>query len=297
MTIGARYDWIRVSNDKTFNPEYVITSGILHTNTVDSTILWNGSSTHDESWSANAGLQYALNSHMDLTFLAATAFRSPSLEERYQFLDLGNGNVQVGNPNLQPERSICINSGVRIYADGLNIRTDFFLNQLRNLVSIAPGVFEGRPATVNTNIGEARLYGYEFSGEIEITAWSVLKTSFAYVRGQDTRNHVDLPLIAPFNGRVEWSRYIRRVGTMSISCSGTASQENLASGEIYTAGYAVVDINVVSVPWNIDRFSITLHSGIQNLLNNAYQNHLSTLRGLVKEEPGRNYFLSLTVAV
>lgn len=297
MTVGARYDWIRVSNDKTFNPEYVIVSGVLYTNTVDSTILWNGSSAHDESWSANAGLQYALNSHMDLTFLAATAFRSPSLEERYQFLDLGNGSVQVGNPNLQPERSLCLNSGVHIHADVLNIRTDFFLNQLRNLVSVAPGVFEGRPATMNTNIGEARLYGYEFFGEIELTAWSVLKTSLAYVRGQDTRKHADLPQIAPFNGRVEWSSYIRRVGTMSISCSGAASQGNLSSGEIHTAGYAVVDVTIVSVPWNIGCCTWTLRSGIQNVLNNAYQNHLSTLRGLLKEEPGRNYFLSLTVAV
>jgi outer membrane receptor protein involved in Fe transport len=297
MTFGARYDWIRVSNDKTFNPEYVITYGVLQTNTVDSTVLWNGGSAYDESWSANAGLQYAITSHLDLTFLTATAFRSPSLEERYQFLDLGNGNVQVGNPNLQPERSVCLNSGVRIHEGGMYIRSDFFLNQLSNLVTTVPGTFEGRPATINTNIGESRLYGYEFSGEIEITAWSVLKTSLAYVRGQDIRNHANLPQIAPLNGQVEWSSYFRQVGTTRISCSGTASQQNPASGEINTSGYAVVDINFLSVPWNIGRFSITLHSGIQNLLNKAYQNHLSTLRGLVKEEPGRNYFLSATIAV
>ena len=163
MTLGARYDWIRVSNDKTFNPEYVIASGILLTNTADSTILWNSGSAHDESWSANAGLQYALNSHLDLTFLAATAFRSPSLEERYQYLDLGNGYIQVGNPNLQPERSFCINIGERAHSDGFNVQSDFFLNQLTNLVTTVTGTFEGRPALINTNIGEARLYGYEIS--------------------------------------------------------------------------------------------------------------------------------------
>jgi len=297
MTLGARYDWIRVSNDKTYNPEYVITSGVLQTNTADSTVLWNNRTAHDESWSADAGLQYAINSNLDLTFLAATAFRSPSLEERYQFLDLGNGNIQVGNPNLEPERSICLNSGVRIHAVGLNIRTDFFLNQLTNLVTVVPGTFEGRPAMINTNIGEARLYGYEISGEVELTGWSVLKTSLAYVRGEDTRNHADLPQITPLNGQVEWCGYFRQVGTISIACSGAVSQKNLTSGEITSAGYAVVDVNIVSVPWNIGSFSLTLHSGIQNLLDKAYQNHLSTLRGLMKDEPGRNYFLSLTIAV
>ena len=297
MTLGARYDWIRVSNDKTFNPEYVITSGMLQTNTADSTLLWNSGSAHDQSWSATAGLRCAVDAHLDLVFLAATAFRSPSLEERYQFLDLGNGSIQVGNPNLQPERSFCLNVGSRGHAEGFNGQADFFLNQLTNLVSLMPGTFEGRPALMNTNIGEARLYGYEISGEIELTAWSVLKTSLAYVRGQDMRNHADLPQIAPFNGQMELSGSFQRVGTMSIACSGEASQNNLASGEIKTAGYAVVDISVASVPWNIGRVSFTLHSGIQNVLDKAYQNHLSTLRGLLKEESGRNYFLSVTCAV
>jgi hemoglobin/transferrin/lactoferrin receptor protein len=297
VTIGARYDWIRVRNDKAFNPEYTIVSGNLQMNTADSTMLWNSGSAHDESWSANAGLRYAINSFFDLTVLAATAFRSPSLEERYQFLDLGNGSVQVGNPNLQPERSVCLNVGDRIHTQGLNIHMDFFLNQLTNLVTTAAGTFEGRPALINTNIGEARLYGYEISGEIDLTGWSVLNTSIAYVRGLDIRNHADLPQIAPLRGQVELTGSARQLGTVSISCSGETSQGNLAPGEVSSAGYAVVDIDFSSVPVSLGGFSAMLHGGIQNVLNKAYQNHLSTLRGLIKEEAGRNYFLSLTIAL
>jgi len=297
MTMGARVDGIHVSNEKTFNPEYVVTAGTLRTNTADSTMLWDRGSANDKSWSAHAGFQARLTSEVDLTVLAATAFRSPSLEERYQYLDLGNGIVQVGNPNLQPERSICFNSGIRIHADGLNIRTDVFLNRMTNLVTTVPGSFEGRPALINANIGEAQLYGYEFSGETELTDWSVLKTSIAYVRGQDLRTHADLPQIAPIQGRLEWSSSVARIGTVSISCTGTGAQKNLAPGEIPTAGYAVVDFSLVSVPLNIDRFSIVVRSGIQNVLEKAYQNHLSTLRGLIKEEPGRNFFLSVSIAV
>ena len=61
ITLGARYDWIGVSNDKTFNPEYIISSGIVQANTADSTILWNSGSAHDESWSANTGMHFRLN--------------------------------------------------------------------------------------------------------------------------------------------------------------------------------------------------------------------------------------------
>ena len=251
VTLGARYDLIHVSNDKAYNPEYVIISGILHTNTEASTILWNSGSAHDESWSGNAGLHYALSSHLDLTFLAATAFRSPSLEERYQYLALGNGRVKVGNPNLQPERSFCLNVGDRVHTEESSIQMDFFLNQLTNLITTVPGTFEGVPALLDTNIGKARLYGYEISGELELTTWSVLKTFLAYVRGEDTRNNPNLPQIAPLNGQVEWNGYFRQVGTLIVSCSGDASQKNLASGETSTAGYAVVDISVASISWNL----------------------------------------------
>ncbi len=293
---GVRYDWIRVGNDKTFNPEYIITSGILQSNSADSTILWNAGSARDESWSANTGFQYTLNPYLDLTFLVTTAFRSPSLEERYQFLDLGNV-VQVGDPNLQPERSLTLNVGLRTHAEGVNVQTDMFLNQLTNLITEVPGVFETRAALIKKNIGKARLYGFEISAEKAITRRTVLKSSIAYIRGEDIYNHTNLPQIAPFNGRVELSNHFKGVGSLDISFYYSSTQNNLAPGEIRTSGYTVFDLGFVSVPWNIGRLSITIRSGIQNLFDRGYQSHLSSLRGLVKSEPGRNFFLSATIAL
>jgi hemoglobin/transferrin/lactoferrin receptor protein len=296
ITLGARYDWFRISNDKTLNPEYTITSGILQTAPSNQQILWNSGSTHDKSWSTNVGVQYALHPHVDISFLAATAFRSPSLEERYQFIDLGN-SVRVGDPNLQSERSVYLNFGFAVHTEKVNIRADVFLNQLNNLITEVPGVFESRPAWIKKNIGKARLYGFEISGEKSFSPRTALKTSLSYVRGEDTYNHTNLPQIAPLNGQVELSSYILSLGTMSVSCSGALTQEDIAAGEIRTPGYAVLDIAFVSIPWNIGHFSFTLRSGIQNLFNKAYRNHLSTLRGVMICEPGRNYFLSATITL
>jgi hemoglobin/transferrin/lactoferrin receptor protein len=293
---GVRCDWIRVRNDKTFNPEYIITSGILRTNSVDSTILWNGRSAHDRSWSANAGLQCSLSPYLDISFLAATAFRSPSLEERYQYLDLGN-IVHVGDPNLQPERSLSLNIGTRAHTDGLNIQTDIFLNQLTNLITEVPGVFENRTALIKKNIGKARLYGFEISGEKSLTTRTILKTSIAYVRGEDTYSHTNLPQIAPFSGQMELNNHFHSVGTLDISCYYSSTQNNLAPGEIHTPGYMVFDLSWVSVPWNIGGLSLTVRSGIKNLFDRGYQSHLSTLRGVVKSEPRRNFFVSATLAL
>ncbi len=296
LTLGARYDWIRVTSDETLNPEYVITSGVLQTAPPGQQILWNKTSARDGSWSANGGLSYALNSDIDLTTLISTAFRAPSLEERFEYLNLGS-LVYVGNPYLRSEKSVSVNAGFRVHTDDVQVQSDVFFNRLADLVAYVPGVFEGANAFIEQNIGEAWLYGYEISVDQRLAAWNVLKYYAAYVRGEDTFDHTNLPQVAPLNGRIESSSILRSIGTLDITAIISAEQKNLAAGEMRTAGYAIVDVDIVSVPITVERFSFTIRTGVQNIFNRLYQNHLSTLRGFIVFEPGRNSFLSTTIAV
>ena len=296
VTLGARYDWIRVSSDETLNPEYVIAGGVLQTAPAGQEILWNATSARDGSWSANGGASYALDPGIDLTSLFSTAFRSPSLEERYQYLNLGS-IVRVGNPYLRSEKSVSANAGFRLHNDGTQVQADLFFNRLRDLVSYVPGVFEGANAFIEENIGEARLYGCEISVEERLASWNVLKCYAAYVRGEDTFDHANLPQIAPMNGRIESSSVLRSFGTFDIAGTLYAEQKNLAAGEIRTPGYAILDADIVSVPFTIEGFSFTIRAGVQNIFNKLYEDHLSTLRGLIVFEPGRNFFLSTTIAI
>jgi hemoglobin/transferrin/lactoferrin receptor protein len=295
ITLGARYDWIRVRNNQVFNPEYTVAAGVYKTNTIDSTVLWQNGTAHDESWSASAGAQYTLDRYIDFTFLAATAFRSPSLEERYQFLDLGKGKIQIGDPSLQPERSVSFNTGIHVHTSELKLQTELYLNILSNLIKAVQGTFKGQSALVNTNISQARIYGFEFSFEKTLTSLSVFKGSLAYVRGEDTRIHANLSQIAPLSGQGELTGYFQNIGTLSLSCSAMAAQNNLAVGETHTAGWVTLDAGYISIPMKAGRWTITFHSGVQNIFNTAYRNFLSTLRGIIKEEPGRNYYLSADI--
>jgi len=296
MILGARYDWIHVRNDETTNPEYVFSNGVLNSAPANQILLWRSGTAKNESWSGNMGIQYSLLSNLDVSFLASTAFRSPSLEERYQYLTLGDG-VHVGNPNLKPERSISMNAGLRWHTDGTNIRTDFFLNQLTNLVTDVPGTFEGNAAFVKQNISEARLYGYEITGEQLFTSWSTMNVTVSYVRGEDTYNNTNLTQIAPLHGNIVLTVRDHDAGQLSFSLSMNAPQEFVGIGEKRTPGFAVFDMDAVSIPIPFDRFSITIRGGIQNILNKEYRNHLSTIRGNITSEPGRNFFLSIGVAV
>ena len=296
LVVGARYDRIRIGNDETVNPEYIITNGILNTLPQHQTLLWKNGTANNESWSVNAGIQYSIHPDLDLLLLASTAFRSPSLEERFQYLTLGDG-IHVGNPDLSPEQCISINSGFRWHADNVNVRGDLFLNRLRDLVSDVPGIFEGSAAFIKRNISKARLYGYELTAEHPVTNHSALKYSLSYVRGEDTGNRKNLPQIPPLHGSIELTAHYQNAGSLSVTSTFSTAQTMTALGETRSSGYSVFDIDAVTRSFTFAHFSFTARGGIQNIFNKAYHNHLSTLRGFVTSEPGRNFFLSLSLTL
>jgi hemoglobin/transferrin/lactoferrin receptor protein len=293
LVLGARYDRSRTQNDPAMNPVYVISSGVFTTSPAGQTVLWPGRVAYDQSWSANAGLHVDLGHACGLSVLAATAFRSPSLEERYQYLDLGS-SLHVGNPALAPERSVSLNAGARVRAGHTRLQADVFGNLLRDLVSEVPGTYEGRAAFVKANIGAARLYGYEVSAEERLHAHAALRASLAYVRGEDTRSHANLAQIAPLTGTGELVLDVPRAGTLHVTGTAAHAQGNPGAGETRTAGWTVWGANVTSAPLRAGTATFELRAGVENLLDRAYRLHLTTARGFVKLEPGRNAFVSAT---
>lgn len=296
VTNGIRFDMIHISNDRTLNPDYIIKGGVLQTSPPGQILLWDASAANNRSWSATTGVQYVVSASCEASLLLATAFRAPSLEERYQYIDLGS-SVLLGNPDLLPERSLSLNSEFCVHTGAIKVQTDIFLNELTNLVAGIPGTFEGRPATVNSNIGKARLYGMEVSGEHVFASWAIMRASLSYVRGEDLLAHSNLPQIPPLDGEVEFSASVNDYGSMTVRCGGTTTQNCLATGEFRTPGYAILDADVTGAPIILGSWTLVLRAGVQNVLDKAYQDHLSTLRGLVHLEPGRNFSLGATVTI
>ncbi|RPH38071.1 TonB-dependent receptor, partial [bacterium] len=294
VTCGARYDWIRITNNAVLNPEYVIANGVMNPSPSDQRALWRSGSQRDGSWSAHAGVLYALTSAIDLTALGSAAFRSPSLEERYEYIDLGTV-VYLGDPALSSERSLCVNAGLRVHSDPVNVHADLFLNSMSNLVSQVPGLYENRTAYYRTNIGKARLYGFEVEAEAALTSWSALRVSAAYVRGRDTYTDRNLLQIPPFNGKVEFRGIADRLGTFTLSVPWATGQNEPGAGESATPGHALVDAGFASRRLAFGITDISVRAEVRNLFNKEYRNHLSTLRGIVRLEPGRSLVLSTTL--
>ena len=293
-TLGLRYDFINITGEKTLNPVYVINNGVINTTPPNQQVIWDSTDENNSSYSANLGFIYSLFSNFDLTLGLGSSFRSPSLEERFQYIDQGSV-VRVGNPDLEPEKGQSIDFGVRHYSDNLKILSSFFYSHFNDLVVEVPGTFEGRNALIKTNIGEARIYGFDFSADYNFWRDYIFYTTASYVKGDDITADGNLPEIPPLNGRVGFKFGFLDYLHTDISSTLFAEQNNVAEDELTTPGYAVFNLLLNTVPIIFSNISFRIYSGVENIFDKGYRNHLSTTRGSITIEPGRNIFLKLAV--
>ncbi len=294
LNAGGRFDLINIKNEEAINPNYIIVNGNKNPNPPQNPLAsFAASDVDNQSWSLNTGLLFEINRETDIAFNFARSFRSPNLEERFQYIDLA-GKTFLGNPKLEPEKGLFFDLGVRRWSKNLSFRANAFLNLFDDLVidreSIRDSLF------IKSNVGEARLYGFDMSFEYNPLQKFVFYGSAAYVIGEDTGNDLDLPEIPPLNGKFGIRFPLVEILNFDLSGSFFSNQEKIAAGEKKTPGYALYDVYLYSNPIDIVYGKIQLFGGVKNLIDKLYRNHLSTNRGFINYEPGRNFFIKAKVS-
>ena len=303
LSLGGRVDFINISNKIALDPLYIKVNEVTNNNPPNQRISFAAGNSKNISWSTDLGFLYHFLQEMDLTLSLSKAFRSPSLEERFKYIDLGT-TVKIGDPDLKPEEGYFIDIGTRIWGDKIHLTTNVFINSMKNLIVEIPGTAyynysdqpdrtDTIPALINSNVDRALLFGFDLVSNYNIYDGFTIIASASYVRGKDTKNNTNLPLIPPFSGRLGL-KYTKPgwFGT-EIYANLVSNQFKIASGENATTGYVSYDLNMYSNPFKWGFASITFFGGIENITNRAYINHLSTNRGIIKYEAGRNFYLRI----
>ncbi|NLE36178.1 MAG: TonB-dependent receptor [Bacteroidales bacterium] len=301
LITGGRIDGVWVNNEEGYDVDYIIINGVENESPARRITFAEGSE-RSISWSANAGLLYNLTGITDLSFNLARSFRAPSLEERFKYIDLGNF-VRLGDPSLKPESGLSADIGVRKWSSIFNFQAELFVNRLSNMIVESPGEFiyttitgtefttDTLPALINSNVSKALLYGFDLRFEYNFYHNFVLSGSGSYVRGRDTETGADLPQIPPFKGRVGLRYNWNRAGTIEVTLAGAAKQTRIGGNERETDGYMRLDLAMSSKRLMLGRTALQVFAGIDNITDATYTNHLSTNRGAVSVEPGRNFFM------
>ncbi|MBN1560153.1 TonB-dependent receptor [candidate division KSB1 bacterium] len=296
LTVGGRYDFIQVENEEALQPVYLIVDGAKNDNPPNQKVLWEAQTADNRSWSGNIGLLVKATERTDVTLTVARSFRSPYLEERYQYIDQGN-LVKIGNPNLQPEKGAFADVGLRHRGEKVTFIGNLFYNRIKDMVVETAGEYEGRNALLKTNIGSAELYGFDASLDLALYRSIHLFGGAAYVHGTDTFVNEPLPLVPPLNGRLGVRSALTSCFTLECAAHLFGGQDRIAEWEKETPGYAVFDLYLTSAAFSLGDINNQFFLGIENLFDRACRNHLSTNRGSITMEPGRNISLRWRIGI
>ena len=272
LNAGGRVDGIRVEND--------------------ADAQWSARTGNDASWDAHAGGTWNVTHDLNMKIIGASGYRAASLEERYQYLELGSGIVKYGNPDLKPERSLFFEYSLNWYGDSLFWGVSAFYNKLDDMIGEK---FIDSTTIENENINKAEIHGFE--AEIRWAATSVVQLygNLAYATGRDTSQDEYLSGIAPLTGLAGVAYGLEEGFWARAETTFVARQNEVPSDVSEAPGWVTVDTRV---GWKHRTHGIqqSFYVGVDNLFDKAYRDYLTTYRGNMFNEPGRSYIAGCEMA-
>jgi iron complex outermembrane receptor protein len=246
------------------------------------------------SGSGSVGVHADIGTHGAVVANLTAASRAPALEELYNFgPHVGNLAFEIGNPDLEVERTIGIDLSVRSRAARARVEANVFHYRISNFVFLdftgdeADGLREAEFLQ-----GDSRFTGVELSGSFQLRGQARLRTGVSYVRAKLVDTDEFLPRIPPLSGRVElelpW-----RAFTINPEIVLNGEQTKVFRDETATASSVVVNLGASFMAVR-GHATHTVALKAYNLTNEAYRLHTSFIKDLTPEI-GRGVRVSYTV--
>ncbi|MDM0013779.1 TonB-dependent hemoglobin/transferrin/lactoferrin family receptor [Variovorax sp. J22P168] len=267
----------------------------------------------DSAVSPKLGILYRATPQLTLYGNYASGFKAPNAFQVNNFFEnVTSGYLTIPNPNLKPETSHNFELGTRGRYGILNFEAAAFTGNYDDLIENdrqVGGVFGSRtnPAVFQSvNIASARIYGFEFKGELDWTRNGTgFSLPFAYgqTHGENRTANVPLNSIDPQKLAVAlkyqaptWSVRLDAVHHSAKRRSDVDPAEVATGVQFLAPSATTLDINA---QWRIRR-DLRLNVAVVNLTDKKYW-MWSDIRGLATSstirdaytQPGRHFNVSL----
>ena len=304
VNAGLRLDYIQTDNDTAYSPlfQYFVNKGVrTDVQNLGRRVAFESSVHNDINYAAHIDIIYFISKKQKMAFSLSNSYRAASIEERFKLIELG-GPKHVGNPNLKPEKGTFANLNYSLNTNRFRAKIDVYVNYLSNLIAEksdsytyinTSGVSVTENAFVNMNINKALFVGTELDASYYLSNQILLTANASYTRTRDVDLNTPLPQIPPLKGFASIAYQTKGLIGSTLSVLWAAKQNEIAAGEIATNGYSVFNFDVNTKSIYLKKSFLRLFAGVNNILNTAYIEHLSTTRGLLKFEPGRNVYLKV----
>ncbi len=301
LNAGVRYDIRRLNSASLFldaNDEP--TSGLEP----GGTVRFQPFDRNFSNISASAGISYRLTDELTAKLNLSRGFRSPNMSELgSNGIHEGTFRYEVGNNKLNPETSLQWDAGLVFNNEHLSVEMGVFHNTVHDYIYLqkmmnAQGgdsvVIIDQPVEVFHYVqGDARLYGGEIVVDVHPHPldWLHFENSFSYVRGQ-LKNQPEESTSLPFMPAPKFHSEIRTdfqdVGSIfknlyfRLGLDHVFKQEKVFSAyntETPSNSYTLLHVGIgADIRGSNDQTLFTISVAGSNLLDQAYQSHLSRLK-------------------
>lgn len=234
------------------------------------------------------GFNYSPSSAWTTGIQLARAYRTPTIEELYSFAPhAAAGSFDIGDPTLENEFSLGMDTFVEYRSDIFSSQLSLFLNRIDDFVDFAPTGETHEPSGLPVfeyGSKDAILYGFEFSSDVTLSSRFIAGLGFDYVRGRERAgNQENLTFIPPFRTHIQL-KYDNGSIWAGPRVRIVNRQDKVAPNEDPTDGYVLIGADAGY------RFGhgVTISARLDNLLNERYKDHLSRVENRDAPMPGRN---------
>lgn len=295
LNAGVRYDHRRVHSDEMMDEgELRFTDLQRHFNGVTGSIgaVWN------------------VSDHLDLRLNVARGFRTPNLSElASNGVHEGSQRYEIGNGGLKAEYSLQADLGLDFTSQYVSAQLALFANRIDNYIFMhrLPEEVEAGYLTYAYTQGDARLLGFEAGIDVHPIHSLHFENTFSYVDARQLHQsdeHIKYLPYTPaprWTSEVKWELAHHSHPTMGYHSHHTHHSKGLSADNLYVAAglecylaqhhiysaddtetptpsYTLVNLSAgTDLTWNGRKFA-ELYVTADNLLNRAYQNHLSRLK-------------------
>jgi iron complex outermembrane receptor protein len=267
--------------------------------------------------SGSLGASYSISKRSALKLNLSTGFRAPNIAElSANGQHEGSIRYEYGNTGLTPERSFQADAGFEWNSDHVLLQASVFVNYIDNYIFIrklsSASGNDSIPVVNNDDGFPAFIYGQQdaflYGGELFLDLhphpldWLHLDQTFSYTRGQfttGTDSTLNLPLMPPARWMIGVRAQKKSIGKFIREAYVKAGLDiNFNQEKVFTAyetetatpAYTLVNAGLgFDIAGRRKQTICTIGISANNLLDNAYQSHLSRLKyGPVNNVTGRS---------
>jgi hemoglobin/transferrin/lactoferrin receptor protein len=265
-----------------------------------------------DSWDAVVGslhgtYQVDRADHWRLFGGVSQGFRAPNLSDLSRFDIAASGELETPAPNLDPERFVSLEAGLKTRGHGVWAQAAYFYTFIDDLIVRTPtgNTVNGLNEVTKLNSGSGFVHGVELTGGVELGLGFSTRAVFTWMEGRvetypagggSDLETEPLSRVMPLSalGAVRWDSPGRRWWVEGLA-GGSVRQDRLSSGDERdtqrippggTPGYVYGTIRGGWRPCP----GFTFVAAVENLSDEDYRIHGSGLN-----EPGRNFVLSAEI--